>query len=363
MAMSRFRRSRALLIVALAVLPTVVQACRSTVEPTVPEPPEPISEVLSPARPDAVLQNPYSAVEWGSAEQHKANLHTHTRNSDGWHGVRRVIDEYREAGYSILSITDHNYVTWPWIEYGRDPEELGMVAIKGNEISDTHHLGSYFSEYNINGRTYRPFIGRMGLPPTAVTEEEVLDGIAAKGGLSVLFHPGRYDYPAEWYAALYRAYDHLVGLEVVNQNDRYAMDRALWDEILTELMPQRPVWGFANDDFHRMAHFGGAYNVFPLEEATESAVRRAMETGSFYFKNGGGAPAIAEVLHDRAAGTLTVRGTGEYTVRWVSDGRYIAQGAVIPYRETPNLGSYLRAELYGPNGVAYTNPFGICVDS
>ena len=354
----RFRRALLLsaTVAAAAVLPF---ACRSPTEISEPKPPEPISEVFSPPRPGAVLENPYAEVEWRSAQRHKANLHTHTRNSDGRHRVRRVVDEYHSAGYTILSITDHNSVTWPWSEYDRDPDELGMVAIRGNEISDTHHLGSYFSDFNINGRTYRPFIGRMGLPPTAVTEEEVLDGIAAADGLSVLFHPGRYDHAAEWYEELYRGHDHLVGLEVVNQNDRYPQDRALWDEILTELMPERPVWGFANDDFHRMAHFGHAYNVFLLKEASERTVRRAMEGGSFTFRNGSGAPPIAEIAHDREAGTVTVRGSGRHTVRWVSDGRYIAEGAVISYRRTPNLGSYLRAELYGPGGVSYTNPFGV----
>ncbi|MFB6248064.1 MAG: Ca2+-dependent phosphoinositide-specific phospholipase C [Salinibacter sp.] len=52
------------------------------------------------------------------------------------------------------------------------------------------------------------------------------------------------------YMGLFHQYDSLVGMEVHNQTDRYPWDRRLWDALLETMMPERPVWGFANDDSH-----------------------------------------------------------------------------------------------------------------
>ncbi len=349
----------ALVLSAFALSAFVLSACRTPGVPPAEEVPEPLETTVIPPQPEITIQNPYAGVDWGNHHQHRANLHTHTRNSDGLHGVARVIDLYREAGYTILAISDHNHVTWPWTKYDRDPVALEMAAIPANEISDTHHIGSYFSEYNINGRRYRPIIGRMGLPPTAVTEREVFEAIGRAGGLAVFFHPGRYDYPVEWYLDYYERFPHLIGLEVVNRADRYPQDRELWDAILRSTMPDRPVWGFANDDFHRRGHLGHAYNVFPLAKLSAEAVREAMERGAFYFSNGREAPVIDAVNHDPEAGTVTVSGSGYHTLTWISEGHHIARGGTLSYHEQANIGSYLRAELHGSGGITYTNPFAV----
>ena len=41
------------------------------------------------------------------APQYKANLHSHSNLSDGRLTPEELIRAYREAGYSILAITDH----------------------------------------------------------------------------------------------------------------------------------------------------------------------------------------------------------------------------------------------------------------
>lgn len=347
------------LAAALAVILVCAVDCRAAPHAPSEEIPEPVHSVPIPPRSEIRIENPYAAVDWSRSRQHRANLHTHSRNSDGLHSPARVIDLYREASYAILAISDHNHVTWPWTEYNRDPEKLGMLAVQANEISDTHHIGSYFCDYDINGRTYRPIIGAIGQPRLDISEEEVFEGIGEKDGLAVFFHPGRYDYPAQWYVEFYQRFDHVVGLEVVNQRDRYPQDRALWDTILSAMMPQRPVWGFSNDDFHRMRDFGHAYNVFPLAEFSEHALRTAMENGSFYFSNGAAAPVIDEVIVDNEAGMITVAGRKHDTITWISEGRHVQRGSTLAYRETPAIRSYLRAELHGPGGITYTNPFTV----
>jgi hypothetical protein len=98
------------------------------------------------------IESPYAGVNWEEDGQYKANLHTHTTLSGGTSTPDVVIDLYRELGYGILALTDHDddsvaVPTWPWQSYGRDPAALGMVAIQGNEISDVHHIGSHFNDY------------------------------------------------------------------------------------------------------------------------------------------------------------------------------------------------------------------------
>lgn len=123
---------------------------------------------------DTVLVlNPYENVDWDRVSHFKINLHTHTTESDGNMSPNQVIDEYHKRGYNGLAITDHNRTTWPWTDFGRDPQALGMVAIPGNELSRHHHTLSLFSNYE-----------------TDATDIDVaLAGVARAGGMATLCHP------------------------------------------------------------------------------------------------------------------------------------------------------------------------------
>lgn len=233
------------------------------------------------------INNPYEDVNWENFEQYKSNLHTHTTESDGDSDPAEVIDGYHQLDYSILALTDHNNVTWTWESFDRDPEELGMIAIQANELSDTHHIGSFFNDYD----------------EITSDEEKALKEVEERDGLAVFYHPGRYDYEKEWYIDFYDEYEHLIGLEVYNQGDRYSDDRIFWDTILTSLMPERPVWGFSNDDMHNIdSHLGRNINIFVLEELSKENIRESMVNGEFYFayvfETGDSFPEIKEVEVD-----------------------------------------------------------------
>lgn len=106
-----------------------------------------------------VTVDPYRAVDWGSVRHLRANLHTHTAVSDGALAPHRAVDEYYARGYGALALTDHNAVTYPWTAFSainasyenRDPADLGMVAIAGNELSRHHHVQSLFSTFTSSG--------------------------------------------------------------------------------------------------------------------------------------------------------------------------------------------------------------------
>ena len=299
--------------------------------------------------------NPYADVDWVEFDQHKGNLHTHTTQSDGRASPAAMIDTYRGIGYSVLALTDHDTrttaaPTWPWTDYDRDPAELGMVAIQGNEISGPNHIGSYFNDYGDASQT---------------SESAALAEIRARGGLAVMFHPGRYSRSVDWYVDLYRNNEHLIGMEVYNQGDRYPGDRDLWDQLLTRLMPGKPVWGFSNDDAHNATlHPGRNWQTFILAELTEEAVRNAMVSGQFYFSyapnghlsdGGDPAPVINSIAVDDEASTITIVASGYTNISWISAGVEIANG--VTTLDVSTHEGYVRAELIGPNGKTYTQPF------
>ena len=327
------------------------------------------------------IQNPYADVDWNNHNRFKANFHTHTTRSDGRMNPQTVVDKYHSLGYKVLAITDHNQVTYPWTSFAdmkassvsyqrleegqleedeivlenRDPQQLGMFAIEANELSRHHDMGSYFTNHN-----------------GTVTEEESLEATAARNGLLMFNHPGRYTdrnpeiYTTDWYVNLLEKYKHIVGIEIYNQGDRYPHDRKLYDAILTQMMPDRQVWAYSNDDMHHSSTLGRNWNVMLLPELNEEWVRRGMMEGRSYFvyaplgHEGPELPTINEIITDNRKGFIEINVTGHDSVRWIYGGNVVLRGESILLGELDENTTYVRAEIFGPgNSITGTQPFGI----
>lgn len=300
-----------------------------------------------------LVLNPYEGVDW-SGKGHKANFHTHTTESDGSLTPQETIDAYQSRGYTILAITDHNKITWPWANWDRDPEQLGMYAIRGGEASNHHHTNAFFVDVDITSRS----------------EVTTLDRIHNAGGLAQLNHPGRYSKSVDWYVEKYQTYDSLFSMEVYNQGDRYSGDRSLWDQVLSRVMPARPVWGTSNDDMHRSTHVGRNFQVLYVKdsELNESTVRQAMVAGSYYFcyaptRDHSKVPRIDSV--GGGSGRIVLHtATPADSIRWISEGEVVATGSELRFSQVEGLGTYVRGQLHGPEGyMAYTQPFGLAESS
>ncbi|MBN1821710.1 MAG: hypothetical protein JW833_13405 [Prolixibacteraceae bacterium] len=320
------------------------------------------------------IQNPYESVNWQTYNQYKANLHTHTTRSDGSYSPQWVVDSYKNLGYSILSITDHNAATYPWTDFeslkpsdfsferleegqlegseliyeNRDPNYLGMIAIQGCEISSPQHLGSYFTD----------------LEQRSDSIEITLNSIKEKNGILMFNHPGKYDHNVLWYTSYFQSYPQIVGIEVFNQGNRYPNDKQLWDSLLVNLMPERPVWGFSNDDFHSSG-LGRNWNIMLLPELTQDWVREGMTNGLFFFvyaplgHNGMEPPKIDSIIVDRSNAVIEITASGYDSIHWISHGRIIEKGNIVQLKKSFN-GSYIRAEVFGKDGaILGTQPFGV----
>jgi hypothetical protein len=293
------------------------------------------------------LLNPYEGVDWRTWGQYKANLHTHSTRSDGKLQPADVVRLYRSKGYQILALTDHETVTYPWTQYGVDPEALGMVAIRGAELYTEAHLNSYFSD-----------VTRMRTAEASLIES------GAKGGLIVFNHPASFttNEPA-FFIDLYRKYPHFIGLEAFNGGEQMSLGIPYWDVVLSELMPDRPVWGFANDDLHEAKQAGFNWDVFPLPALTEGGVRNAIEHGRFYIcsvAEGASAPVFRSIAVSTNDGTITIQADNARTIRWIGNGDVVHEGACLNYRKLRPAVTYVRADITSPSGGrACTNPFGL----
>jgi hypothetical protein len=333
-------------------------------------------------RPEMVL-NPYDKVNWNNADQHKANFHAHTTQSDGRYPPHEVVDKYNELGYSILALTDHDRVTYPWSGFGdmkdgnenRDPVSFGMLSIVGNELSRHHHTLSLFSHFMAQERDLDMVLGNMAA--------------FSDNAIAVIAHPAMHwprqfdtesvltDSVLQYYLNYYRRHDHLIGMEVHNGTrplNEYVLDRELWDRLLSVTMPDRPIWGFATDDMHSSVHYGRDWVVIPLETFTEGVVRQALIDGSFYFSStrvyGGSEPDVEQtpridaITHNGNSGEIRIRASidglplDEQAYSWISAGEVVYTGSAINYHSLEGLGKYLRAEITGSGGTTYTNPFG-----
>ena len=306
--------------------------------------------------------NPYTGVDWDETEQHKAQFHAHTSHppTEGHSGSDppdEVIDDYAAADYSVLALTGHEYniegPTWPWTDWDRDPDDLGMVAVPGVELS----IAEGETDYDLLS-LFCDVADTDGM-----SVDEALAANGDRGGLSIFPHPGRYHDDGEWYVEHFRAHPNLLGVEVVNAADRYPTDRDIWDDLQGRLGADRPVWGFANDDYHgrnREYSFDRSRNVLLLDELSETAVRNALVEGRFFYQHvvEGEPPAVGAVRHDRDRGELAVEAPDAEVVQWISEGSVVSHDRSVGYRRADDIGTYLRVRLVGESGSETgTQPF------
>lgn len=352
------------------------------------------------------IANPYARVDWQAISHYRADLHVHTIQSDGCAMPEDVVRAFHAAGFSILSITDHDTVppngcaefsgkaspypepkpanfpadtTWPWADYGAETP-AGMLGIEGVELTCGHHRNVFFLDYGVT-------------PDCTPTINAQLTDVARLGGIAVINHPQpRFK---EWYYEMLREHSagSLVGIEV-SQN--VEPSTIVWDQLLGDLMPARPVWGFATSDMHVLAQTPFAFTVFLLNELTPGAVRQAMLTGQFYAVVGpatldlrqpsrgayeGTYPELRSVTVDDATGEISIDATNYDEIVWLSTkptwrfsldpvtgiawpaAEVVQRGPVFRYSRTDPVLPYVRAEVIrrteqGPVRV-YLNPFAL----
>ena len=280
---------------------------------------------------------------------YKANFHCHTTRSDGKLDPASAVSFYRNAGYDILSVTDHRTVT--------EISTSELLLIPGIEFDYVlpeqwvHILG-------------------LGIPKEIVsrwdpsgTPQKGIDLINGMGGIAVLAHPA-------WSLntpAFMRSLTGLSGVEIWNSVSTLPLngDRADSSSLLDvtwasggELLPL-----YANDDSHPYKNEAGvAATMVQAEALTETAVMDALRDGRFYATTG---PEIYQIENLNCQEIIVRCSPAEsvifYSASPWSDGRTVIRHGITEcrYRIQKN-DRFVRIEIRDADGrKAWSSPIKV----
>jgi len=291
-----------------------------------------------------VFVNPFDEPgQW-----YKANLHTHTKASDGQASLEERIQQYRSHGYSVLAITDHGV-----------PSDAAALSTRDFLLVDGLEM-----EVKLPGTSRFYHFVCLNIRPDATvsTIAEPADLIVwakQQGGETLLSHPY---WSGNNVRDLLQVEGH-VGIEVYNAGCAAigkAFSSVHWDDLL-DMGARLPA--LAVDDVHSGTSgdrdlFGG-WVMLKMRGLTMAAVLEALRTGCYYSSSG------AEIRDFRLRdGKARVRCSPAREVHFMAaswHGRsFYAQGGDGLTEAEVDVGQdwrYVRAEVVDAAGSrAWSNP-------
>jgi hypothetical protein len=286
-----------------------------------------------------LIHNPYART----GEFRKAQLHCHTIESDGQITPYDLLHMYRDAGYTFVSITDHNRVT-----RCDDFNDAEFLAIPGTEDTVTRLIPPL-----------GPHMGRLLVDASLHngTAQERIDRTRVSGGIVSLCHPSWNGnlWTGSWNPRTIRALRGFHLFEVWNPHSRADEDTRRWVAALQAHGPQEPVWAVAVDDCHRHDQFNRGWIMLKAPAVTPEAFRQALLNGAFYATTG---PDAEFAVWDHMISiNLSVGGV----IRFVDlSGRVVSEvnGASATYTPGGQEGA-IRVDAATPRGRVWSQPFWI----
>lgn len=286
--------------------------------------------------------NPYHNVNNKNGHWLKANFHTHAGTGPdtcGAYEIDEVISLYKEAGYDVLSISNHDLLT----DVQDYQQKYGMILLNAFEYSTDPHMLCV----NVNHMKKE------------IHQDAILD-CNQQGGFAILCHPNwqRKEY---WPWKDIDALCGYTGIEIFNglisrlSGSGLATDT--WDYLLSR---GKLVRGFGNDDFHRWYDLSRVWTSLYCEGDNHEAVTQSITDGSFYVSSG----LILQDLHFENS-TISIAATAkdtyvkDYCYKFIGkDGEILSE----QYAETGQFhlnGNelYVRIQIIGENGaMLWTQP-------
>lgn len=275
---------------------------------------------------------------------YKANLHCHTTESDGEASVKERIGQYRESGYQVLAITDHELVS-DAAKYSDDD----LLILSGME---THppcpHGGNLYHLVCLNVP-----VG-FKLPEHYDADTRIVM-VKHAGGEVIFAHPYWCGHTIKHLLAI----DGYIGIEVYNATCSKigkAFSSVQWDDLLDA---GRFVGVVASDDTHRGRDMFMGWTMIKAQALTTEAIMDALRTGCYYASCG---PVIGKVV---VKGTkIIVECSDAAEVHFMSKRAhglsvYAGDGGTINEAECELgvLDRYVRVEVVDSKGLrAWSNP-------
>jgi hypothetical protein len=291
-----------------------------------------------------VFVNPFRE----DGEWHKANLHTHTRASDGQASAEERMRQYREAGYSVLAITDHGVISQV-----ASFTTAEMVLLDGVEV--TVAAGGERRFYHLLCLN----VHAEATVPAAARANDVIAWARREGGESFVAHPY---WSGNDLQDLLLLRGH-IGLEVYNAGCKYInkpCSSVHWDNMLDRGLRTPAI---AVDDAHTAEGQAGdlfaAWTMLKLNRLDAASVMEALRTGRFYSSTGprvrnfglSGGSAYVECDEAREIHLMAAN--------WHGMSFFAPEGGSLSSAEAEVAPDwrYVRAEIVGAKGGrAWTNP-------
>ena len=240
--------------------------------------------------------------------QYKANLHSHSTLSDGAITPAQMKALYKEKGYSVLSVTDHNvflphndlteddFLMLNGIEYNADPHDgtgrtchfCAIAGSKDTEIQPLFHREKYCIHGAAESRKrvkFDPTLPDYERKYSAEGVSEMMKACRDAGFFVTYNHPV---WSLEHYPE-YMGYEGMHAMEIMNFGciaDGYPeYNEQVYDDMLTG---GKRVFCSADDDNHHRKEGDafGCFNYILAEKLTYESVMEALFAGRYYASNG-----------------------------------------------------------------------------
>jgi predicted metal-dependent phosphoesterase TrpH len=194
----------------------------------------------------------------------RAELHCHTRFSDGRCSPEECIRHAARRGLQVIAITDHNTAEGG-LPYWKAPD-ADILVIPGEEIStDRGHLLAYFV--------------RETIPPGPF--EKVIAAVQEQDALGFMAHPIHIPIGNRWRKKptchIYEEdFQHLDGIEIENGHNRSKANRRA-----RMIADQYGIPSISGSDAHFSLEIGNAETILTAKDRSLDAVREALESGHF----------------------------------------------------------------------------------
>ena len=262
-------------------------------------------------------------------------------------------------------------------------EDLGgMLEITGGAEANG---ATPINDCHINTFGCQDIQAKMGIYGDYETVVKTCD---EEGGICFLNHLGEYvggypdaydrviePYYANKFANIFLKYDSCVAMEINSGlTDPTHWDTMLWDRILSLTIPKgRSVNGILSSDGHHVSEYDRAFSMFIMPEKSVAAWRDCLKNGVSFqiarysgtdinqeFDGSGNMPPEVHSIKVEN-NTISFEGARFDNVRWVSEGKLIAEGADVTSIDLndfgDDIGCYVRFMITGPGGILYSQPF------
>ena len=249
----------------------------------------------------------------------KAQLHCHTRRSDGQFEPADLAWRYRDAGYTFVCFTDHDRLTR--CDEVNDETFLALPGVEETIVRGVRPLGQHLGRLLVDG-----VLG------TGDAQERITQTLAS-GGIPVLHHPSWTGnlWTGSWSRQAIAALRGPFLVEIWNPHSDSKEDARRWITAARAQGPRVFIGAVAGDDCHNAAQFNRAWVMVKVAAVTAAALREALLAGAFYASTGVEAEFGVEeaaVTVRSAADEVRVLDAGGRTRRVLSggSGRYAPAG-------------------------------------